>query len=141
MWRTSDSNLSGMRSEPRYLPGMDLNTAARRLAELGNVTRLQIVRLLVQAGPEGLAIGAVQSQLGVPASTLAFHVRGLVSAGLVDQKREGRVVRCRTNIATINDTLAFVKEYCCAGFAGVSRPREMGAVGQPFSEVKQTHHW
>jgi ArsR family transcriptional regulator, arsenate/arsenite/antimonite-responsive transcriptional repressor len=102
-----------MRSEPRYLSGMDLNTAARRLAELGNVTRLQIVP--VQAGAEGLAIGEVQSQLGVPASTLAFHVRGLVAAGLADQKREGRVVRCRSNIATINGTLAFVKENCCAG--------------------------
>jgi ArsR family transcriptional regulator, arsenate/arsenite/antimonite-responsive transcriptional repressor len=86
---------------------------ARRLAELGNVTRLQIVP--VQAGAEGLAIGEVQSQLGVPASTLAFHVRGLVAAGLADQKREGRVVRCRSNIATINGTLAFVKENCCAG--------------------------
>ncbi|HTC08281.1 MAG TPA: helix-turn-helix domain-containing protein, partial [Acetobacteraceae bacterium] len=62
---------------------MDIDTAARGLAELGNTTRLQIVRLLVRAGREGLAIGELQSHLGVPASTLAFHLRGLVSAGLI----------------------------------------------------------
>jgi DNA-binding transcriptional ArsR family regulator len=106
---------------------MDLDLAARRLAELGNVTRLRIVRLLVQAGPEGLAIGEVHSRLDIPASTLAFHLRGLVSAGLVDQEREGRMIRCRPNIATINTTLAFVKENCCAGFARESRLRRKGA--------------
>jgi ArsR family transcriptional regulator, arsenate/arsenite/antimonite-responsive transcriptional repressor len=105
---------------------MDLQTAAKRLAELGNVTRLQIVRLLVQAGHEGLAIGEIQSRLDIPASTLAFHLRGLVSAGLVNQEREGRVVRCRPNIASINATLAFVKENCCAGFAEESRQKRKG---------------
>jgi ArsR family transcriptional regulator len=95
---------------------MDIETATRRLAELGNLTRLQIVRLLVRAGPEGLPIGELQSRLDVPASTLAFHLRGLVTAGLLHQQKEGRVVRCTPNITAINETLAFVKENCCAGF-------------------------
>jgi len=95
---------------------MNIETAARRLAELGNTTRLQIVRLLVRAGAEGLAIGELQSRLGVPASTLAFHLRGLVSAGLVAQERQGRVVRCRPEYPVIDATLAFVKEHCCTGF-------------------------
>ena len=94
---------------------MNFHTAARRLAELGNHTRLQIIRLLVQAGPGGLPIGELQSQLGVPASTLAFHLRGLVAAALVDQQKEGRIVRCTPNLVAINATLAFVKENCCAG--------------------------
>jgi len=94
---------------------MDIETAARRLAELGNSTRLQIVRLLLQAGPEGLSIGELQSRLHVPASTLAFHLRGLVTRGLVHQQKEGRMVRCTPNYAAINETLAFVKENCCAG--------------------------
>lgn len=102
--------------------GMDIDTAARGLAELGNTTRLQIVRLLVQAGGEGLAIGALQSHLGVPASTLAFHLRGLVSAGLVAQRREGRMVRCTPEYAAIDATLAFVKEHCCAGFGDAAAP-------------------
>ena len=94
---------------------MDVDEAARRLAELGNVTRLSIVRLLVRAGREGLAVGEIQSSLDVPASTLSFHLRGLVTAGLVEQEREGRTVRCRAKMAALNDTLSFVKEHCCAG--------------------------
>ena len=107
----------------RYISGMDIETAAaRRLAELGNSTsRLQIVRLLVRAGAEGLPIGELQSHLGVPASTLASpSLRGLVTAGLVDQRKEGRVVRCTPNQAAINQALDFVKENCCAGFAAES---------------------
>jgi DNA-binding transcriptional ArsR family regulator len=96
---------------------MDIDTAARALAELGNVTRLQIVRLLVRAGGEGLAIGELQSRLGLPASTLAFHLRGLVSAGLVAQQRQGRVIRCTPKYSALRQTLAFVTEHCCAGFA------------------------
>jgi DNA-binding transcriptional ArsR family regulator len=100
---------------------MDLDIAARRLAELGNVTRLSIFRLLVQAGPEGLAIGEIQSRLDIPASTLAFHLRGLVGAELVTQAREGRTVRCRSRLATLNETLGFVKQHCCAGFGADDR--------------------
>jgi ArsR family transcriptional regulator, arsenate/arsenite/antimonite-responsive transcriptional repressor len=100
-----------------YVSGMDIDIAARRLAELGNPTRLQIVRLLVQAGRDGLAIGELQARLGVPASTLAFHLRGLVTAGLVEQEKQGRSVRCTIDTRAINATLAFVKENCCAGFS------------------------
>lgn len=106
---------------------MDLETVAKRLAELGNATRLQIVRLLVRAGREGLAIGEIQTRLGVPASTLAFHLRGLVVAGLVEQERNGRVVHCRPNFAVINDTLAFVKENCCVDAVAADRPRRKGS--------------
>ena len=109
--------------------GMDIDVAARRLAELGNSTRLQIVRLLVQAGRDGLAIGELQARLGVPASTLAFHLRGLATAGLVHQEKEGRVVRCTINLPSINATLAFVKENCCAGFSTAEsvQPRRVRA--------------
>ena len=101
---------------------MDLESAARALAELGNITRLQIVRLLVRAGEEGLAIGEVQAHLGLPASTLAFHLRGLVAAGLVAQRRQGRVIRCTPNYAALRETLAFVTEHCCAGVAAAPTP-------------------
>jgi DNA-binding transcriptional ArsR family regulator len=101
---------------------MDIEMAARALAELGNITRLQIVRLLVRAGEEGLAIGEVQSHLGLPASTLAFHLRGLVSAGLVAQQRQGRVIRCTPKYAALRETLAFVTEHCCAGVGAAPTP-------------------
>jgi len=96
---------------------MDFDTAAKRLSELGNVTRLKAFRLLVRAGRPGLSIGELQKRLGVPASTLAFHLRALVAAGLVDQTREGRTIFCRQNVNALNETLAFVKQHCCAGFA------------------------
>lgn len=117
--------------------GMDIDTAARGLAELGNTTRLQIVRLLVRAGGEGLAIGELQSHLGLPASTLAFHLRGLVSAGLVAQRREGRVVRCTPQTAVINATLAFVKEHCCAGFGDVAASISSDSATQPTTRRRQ----
>lgn len=112
-----------------YVRAMALDTAAKRLAELGNTTRLQIVRLLVRSGRGGLAIGEIQARLGIPASTLAFHLRGLVVAGLVDQERNGRVVHCRPNFDVINETLAFVKENCCVDAAAVDRPRRKGRAG------------
>jgi ArsR family transcriptional regulator, arsenate/arsenite/antimonite-responsive transcriptional repressor len=98
----------------------DARNSAARAMSMGSATpntRLQIVRLLVRAGSDGLPIGEVQARLGVPASTLAFHLRGLVTAGLVDQRREGRLVRCTPNYPALNETLAYVKENCCAGFA------------------------
>ncbi|WP_048860079.1 ArsR/SmtB family transcription factor [Acidisphaera rubrifaciens] len=103
---------------------MDIETAARGLAVLGNITRLRIVRLLVRAGGEGLPIGELQSRLGVPASTLAFHLRGLVSAGLVAQQRHGRIVRCTPRYDAIDATLAFVREHCCAGFDDLPQPAD-----------------
>jgi ArsR family transcriptional regulator, arsenate/arsenite/antimonite-responsive transcriptional repressor len=107
---------------------MDIDIAARRLAELGSPTRLQIVRLLVQAGRNGLAIGELQARLGVPASTLAFHLRGLVTAGLVEQEKQGRSVRCTIDSRAINATLAFVKENCCAGFSTAAPARSRVSV-------------
>jgi ArsR family transcriptional regulator, arsenate/arsenite/antimonite-responsive transcriptional repressor len=112
-----------------YVRVMDLDVAAKRLAELGNATRLQIVQLLVRSGRGGLAIGEIQARLGIPASTLAFHLRGLVVAGLVDQERSGRVVHCRPNFDVINETLAFVKKNCCVDAAAVDRPRRKGSAG------------
>jgi DNA-binding transcriptional ArsR family regulator len=101
---------------------MDLDSAARLFAELGNRTRLEILKLLIKAGPEGLAIGEVQQELGTAPSTLAFHLRGLVSAGLVAQEKRGRVVVCRPSFPALNAALAFLREECCAGVT-VSRAK------------------
>ncbi len=94
---------------------MELDQAANCLEKLGNPTRLEIVRLLVRAGPQGLAVGAVQRHLGIPASTLSHHILHLVSAGLVRQEREGRVLRCTPNYDLLRDLVAMLTEECCAG--------------------------
>lgn len=96
---------------------MDLIISAKRLASLGHENRLELFKLLMQAGPEGMTIGELQSLLDRPASTLAFHLRELVSSGLVTQEKEGRMVRCRADYRALNDVLQFVKQNCCRGIA------------------------
>ena len=95
---------------------MNRKLAARCLAELGNLTRLDIYRLLVRAGPPGLNITDIQTRLDVPASTLAFHLRGLVGAGLVAQEKAGRTVICRAQYHRANAVIEFLREHCCEGF-------------------------
>jgi ArsR family transcriptional regulator, arsenate/arsenite/antimonite-responsive transcriptional repressor len=96
---------------------MNLAISAKRLASLGHENRLELFKLLMQAGPEGMTIGELQSLLERPASTLAFHLRELVSAGLVTQEKEGRMVRCRADYRALNEVLQFVKQNCCRGIA------------------------
>ncbi len=103
---------------------MNTDQAARRLEALGNVTRLEIYRLLVQAGPDGLPVGAILRHLGIPGSTLSHHVGKLIWVGLVAQERRGRVLICRAVYEAMNETLAFLTEECCAG---VVRPSREGA--------------
>ena len=95
---------------------MNRKLAARCLGELGNLTRLDIYRLLVRAGPPGLNISDIQIRLDVPASTLAFHLRGLVAAGLVTQEKNGRAVTCRAQYHQMDAVIVFLREHCCEGF-------------------------
>ena len=111
---------------------MQLETAATGLAELGNVTRLRIFRLLVRSGENPLAVGEIQSKLGIPASTLSHHISRLVWAGLVEQEREGRVLRCRPRFAALNALVDFLYHECCqAGEASSRRSpkRRQGRTG------------
>ena len=95
---------------------MDRTLAARCLSELGNLTRLDVYRLLVRAGPKGLNIGEIQARLDIPASTLAFHLRGLVTAELVQQQKVGRETVCHAHHRRLNEVIGFLREKCCAGF-------------------------
>jgi DNA-binding transcriptional ArsR family regulator len=94
---------------------MQIEKAAKCLAELGNSSRLSAFRLLVQAGPGGLPVKDIQTHLGIPQSTLSHHIAHLVSAGLVSQTREGRVLRCRVEYEKIQEVLSFMLEDCCSG--------------------------
>lgn len=97
---------------------MHRKLAAQCLSELGNLTRLDIYRLLVRAGLDGMKIGEIQTRLGVPASTLAFHLGGLVGVGLVSQEKIGREVICRATYRQLDALIAFLQEKCCLGFEG-----------------------
>src|SRR6266446_7537280 len=95
---------------------MNRKLAARCLSELGNLTRLDIYRLLVRGGLDGMKISDIQTRLGVPASTLAFHLGGLVGVGLVSQEKIGREVICRAKHRQLDAVIAFLQEKCCMGF-------------------------
>lgn len=99
---------------PSHSDGMDLQRLAKCLEKLGNPRRLEIFRLLVRAGPDGLPVGQIQEHLGVPASTLSHHLFHLVSVDLVRQDREGRVLRCRANYALMDEVVASLTAECCA---------------------------
>ncbi|WP_025897451.1 ArsR/SmtB family transcription factor [Sneathiella glossodoripedis] len=92
---------------------METSSIAKALAELGNETRLEIFRLLVKSEPTGLNIGEIGERLSVPASTLAFHLRGLVSAELVTQTKQGRTVTCRANLNKITTIISVLEQECC----------------------------
>ena len=89
--------------------------AADAFAALGNRTRLGLVRLLVRAGPEGLAVGEIQARLKVPASTLAHHLATLSRAGLIAQARTGREVRTTAHYESLRGLGDFLFDACCRG--------------------------
>ena len=88
---------------------------AKCLAELGNITRLKIFKLLVQAGDKGLSVGIIQEKLQVPGSTLSHHITKLGSADLLRQEREGRVLHCIANYEVLDTVLTELKNQCCVG--------------------------
>ena len=89
--------------------------AVTALSALAQEHRLALFRLLVQAGPDGLAAGALAERLGIPNSSLSFHLAGLSRAGLVSQQRQSRSIIYRADYGRMNELLAYLMENCCAG--------------------------
>lgn len=89
--------------------------AVAALAALAQDNRLDVFRLLVQAGPEGLSAGAVATALDLPPNTLTFHFDRLRMAGLVTAHREGRSMIYAAQFDKMNALLGFLTENCCGG--------------------------
>lgn len=94
---------------------MDHDIAIAALKALGQEHRLHAYRALVAAGPEGLPVGALRDILDLPSATLTAHLNVLRGAGLVLDRREGRVIRVRADYARMSALLAYLTENCCAG--------------------------
>lgn len=94
---------------------MEKSNAIAALAALAQDSRLDIFRLLVQAGGEGMAAGQIGERLGLPSATLSFHLSQLKQAGLVTFRREGRSLIYAAQYAAMNDLLAYLTENCCRG--------------------------
>ena len=94
---------------------MDNEHALKALAALGQATRLDVFRLLVQAGPDGLPAGEIARRLGLRQNTLSSHLAILAHAGLVRREREGRTIRFIGELASMRSLVAFLVEDCCGG--------------------------
>lgn len=96
---------------------MNAGPVIRALGALAQEHRLAVFRLLVQAGPQGMPAGALADSLGVPASSMSFHLAQLANAGLVTQRRQSRSIIYAADFAAMNDLMAYLTENCCGGAA------------------------
>ena len=94
---------------------MKIGLAVDALAALAQESRLAVFRLLVQAGQEGVAAGALGEKLGIPPATLSFHLKTLAHARLAKSRTEGRFVIYTANYAEMDKLIAYLTENCCAG--------------------------
>ncbi|GAA3888726.1 metalloregulator ArsR/SmtB family transcription factor [Sphingomonas limnosediminicola] len=94
---------------------MRTDSAVEALSALAQEHRLALFRLLVQAGDKGLAAGAIAEELGVPNSSLSFHLAQLKNAGLILQERQHRSLIYRANYPVMNALVGYLMENCCAG--------------------------
>ena len=110
-----------MEQTPAPIP--HLTRAATAFAALGSEARLSILRRLVRAGSEGLPIGQLGEDVGVTGSVLTHHVKHLVSAGLVEQRRDGRRILCSVLITEVEALSDFLLSECCADQGAVPHSR------------------
>ena len=94
---------------------METKTAVSALAALAQETRLSIYRLLVAAGPEGVAAGRIGEALDVPPATLSFHLKELSRAGLAGSRQEGRFVYYSADFEQMAALMTFLTRNCCNG--------------------------
>lgn len=104
---------------------METLEAVQALGALAHDSRLAIFRLLVQAGPAGLAAGSIGEKLGLPPATLSFHLAQLARSGLASSRQDGRFVIYSADFQNINGLVGFLTANCCGGksCAPASRPR------------------
>ncbi|WP_375278761.1 ArsR/SmtB family transcription factor [Pseudoalteromonas marina] len=92
---------------------MEIIDVAKALKELGHPTRLTIYKRVVKAGHTGISVGNIQEELSMAGSTLSHHISGLVNAGLISQRREGRTLYCVAMYQRLDDVIGFLQNECC----------------------------
>jgi ArsR family transcriptional regulator len=106
---------------------MDKLSAIAVFESLASGVRLDIYRLLVKAGPEGMVAGEIATTLAVPPTNLSFHLKALTQARLLSVVQEGRFQRYRANLALMQELIAYLTEECCAG-----HPEQCGELCAPI---------
>lgn len=101
--------------------------AAKIFESLSSPIRLQVFRLLVQAGLDGMVAGDIASQLSLPPTNLSFHLKALALAGLVSVEQQGRFIRYRANLSLMFELIGYLSDQCCAGQPQLCLPQGPGA--------------
>lgn len=112
---------------------MNTSTATSVFESLASGVRLDIYRLLVKTGPQGLVAGEIASTLALPPTNLSFHLKALTQARLVSVVQEGRFQRYRANLALMQELIAYLTAECCAG-----HPEQCSDLCPPLSCVAPT---
>ena len=93
---------------------MENQEVIRALAALAQPVRLQVFRALVVAGQQGMTPGTMADALDIPANTLSFHLKELANAGLIADRREGRFIWYRADLAAMGALVGYLTEHCCS---------------------------
>jgi DNA-binding transcriptional ArsR family regulator len=94
---------------------MRRNVAVTVFETLSSGVRLNVYRLLVRKGPDGMVAGEIAGKLSVPPTNLSFHLKAMTQAGLVTVEQQGRFQRYRANLPLIRELIGYLTEECCAG--------------------------
>ena len=106
---------------------MDIQQATILFDALSQETRLGAFRLLVKAGPDGLAAGILSASLGTPHNTMSFHLNHLSNAGIISSRKNGRSIIYTANFDVTRDLIGFMVKDCCSGeFANISENKKTG---------------
>ena len=106
---------------------MEISSAVASLSALAQPSRLEVFRLLVQTGEEGLCAGEIAERLDLPKTTLSFHLKELAQAELIDSRRDGRSIIYSVRVGGIRELLAFLTQDCCQGRPDLCLPEALGA--------------
>jgi DNA-binding transcriptional ArsR family regulator len=118
----------------------DVARYADMLAAMGTEARLRAMRLLLSAHPEGMVVGDIQAELGIPASTLSHHLDKLKNEGLVQVRRERQFLWYTANTAALADLLNFLYAECCSRNQAIE-PESIVQIGErPHGSASRKGH-
>lgn len=106
---------------------MEKSAAITVFESLASSVRLDVFRLLVERGPQGLVAGEIAAALELPATNLSFHLKALTQSGLLVVAQEGRFQRYRANMALMTDLIGYLTDECCGGNPGACLPEVAAA--------------
>lgn len=118
---------------------MEKSLATSIFESLASGLRLDIYRLLVKQGKQGLVAGEIGAQLAIPPTNLSFHLKAMTHTGLLSVEQEGRFQRYRANMSIMQDLISYLTEECCAGNPELCLPvKQAKAAPKPAKKAAKT---